>query len=1530
MKSIRRVLLIGAGLILSVNLLHAQETTPADSTIVSLTAEAQGLTLLPADQVPGTGTFWWIMPQLGGATAFPMPGPPFDPSLPVYAITDQIFLVDDTIGSEPILSTPLSLRRGVSYTTETVLEAQAALVVNLIAQVQATAVAEAFGSPMTRMSMRAGSLAGSYAYGNAVYLVNMAASVAGDGSTTASFGIAGGTNFVPYNILMSTNVSAPISSWSWLGIGYPSNYYTFYEQPADVGFYILAKPSKTMTVGLGWDAVGQCDVPFGLTNALQVAGGYGQSLALKTDGTVVAWGGNLYGQGVVPTNLTGVSMISAGWYHDVALLTNGTVVAWGLNDPLYGYTMTNVPANLTNATVISAQALHTLALTSNGTVVAWGYNTSFGETNVPAGLSNVVAISAGFEFNLVVVTNGGGTVVAWGDNDDGETNVPAGLSNVVDVAAGFYHSLALLQNGTVVAWGSDDDGETDVPAGLTNVVAIAAGGYPNADDYSAYSLALKSDGTVVMWGDDLAAAPVAGLNNVIAIAAGAYHALAVRTGPPTPVITLEPTNQFQVVGGNATFTARGAGLYGVTYLWQTNGVNLSGATNATLTLTNVQAAQLGSYDVVVTDNDGMGSIVSSNVTFDFVTPPVIISQSPMPTNQVAAFETNLTLSVTATAPGQDNGFPLSYQWQFNGTNIAGATAAAYTFHVAATSFGTYSVLVSNAAGATNAAWQVSVYYPGILISQQPTNQYQIAGGSITFAGSGVASNTVTYQWAFAGTNITGATNASLTLTSVSAAQQGWYDFTVSDGIGSLTSSNAFFNLVTAPAINSATLPTNQFALYQSSLTLNVAASAPGQTNGFPLHYQWQFNGTNLSGQTSSNDTFTAVNSGIYSVIVTNAAGSTNTSWQVNVVYPGAVIPWGSDAYGQLNASLQLTNVISLAAGKAHGVVALDSGNVTNWGSFWTGTNFISAVAPPLLTNAIAVAAGSRHDLALKADGTIAAWGWDDFGQTNVPANATNVVAIAAGGQESLALLENGTVVQWGQTNAPVPAGLTNVTAVAAGTNFDLALLQNSTVVAWGMDDCGQTNIPAGLSNVVAIAAGGAHALALEQNGTVVAWGSWTNVPANLTNAMKVAAGENHSLALKNDGTVVAWGDDTFGQTNVIGGLNLMKLIAGGGDFSLAAQFSTTVMYPVDVPQDLLLIYNTNSTDSATVLNYFLQNRPMIGGANVLGIGCPGFYITNYPGDGTVVGVTNITDYETVSPSDFTNQVLNPVLNWLAANPTKRPQYVVAMLDVPSRISTLATNAANFPFYPDQVSITYPEFYSLSYQLATSVSAWQPFITHINMNGTNDCIAYINKVASFGINYSPGKLIISASAGAYGNTNWYFDDTEYTYGGDPIGLAGAQALIQDGVSSNSIAYTNIYPDCGSRACHIDSGNNVAGYFCWGSHSSLGVQFPLGGNQPWSGNSGWWIIETIESFNGERYRANQSNYVLWFLGTDFGGANYSNTPVGAISTTDEPDLGGNGNTSIYYPFWEKGKCFAICAWAARQSPYFQAVGDPFVTK
>ena len=124
---------------------------------------------------------------------------------------------------------------------------------------------------------------------------------------------------------------------------------------------------------------------------LAIAGGYNHSLALKSDGTVAAWGGNGFGQTNIPVGLSNVVAIAGGRYHSLALKSDGTVAAWGEN----GSGQTTIPVGLGNVVAIAGGDYHSLALKSDGTVAAWGYN-AYGQTTIPVGLSNVVAIAGGF------------------------------------------------------------------------------------------------------------------------------------------------------------------------------------------------------------------------------------------------------------------------------------------------------------------------------------------------------------------------------------------------------------------------------------------------------------------------------------------------------------------------------------------------------------------------------------------------------------------------------------------------------------------------------------------------------------------------------------------------------------------------------------------------------------------------------------------------------------------------------------------------------------------------------------------------------------------------------------------------------------------------------------------------------------------------------------------------------------------------------------------------------------------------------
>jgi len=286
-----------------------------------------------------------------------------------------------------------------------------------------------------------------------------------------------------------------------------------------------------------------------------IAAGENHVLALKSDGTVWAWGFNSQGQlgdgtdksrstPAQVNNLTKITAVAAGGGfqsgHSLALKSDGTVWAWGDNfsgqlgfDPSgdYFYEITPVQiSNLDKIAAVSAGHGYSLALKSDGTVWAWGMNncgqlsdgtsSRYAKNATPTKvkkLDGIIAISAGFEYSLALKSDG--TVWAWGANRAGrlvedtsgmyaDITIPVQINNltgVIAVAAGDDHSLVLKSDGTVWAWGGNHDGQlgngstsfnrTTTPVqvkNLTEVTAVALG--------SGYSLAQKSDGTAWAWG----------------------------------------------------------------------------------------------------------------------------------------------------------------------------------------------------------------------------------------------------------------------------------------------------------------------------------------------------------------------------------------------------------------------------------------------------------------------------------------------------------------------------------------------------------------------------------------------------------------------------------------------------------------------------------------------------------------------------------------------------------------------------------------------------------------------------------------------------------------------------------------------------------------------------------------------------------------------------------------------------------------------------------------------------------------------
>jgi hypothetical protein len=201
------------------------------------------------------------------------------------------------------------------------------------------------------------------------------------------------------------------------------------------------------------------------------------------------------------------------------------------------------------------------------------------------------------------------------------------------------------------------------------------------------------------------------------------NAALVLNGPPA--ITAQPQSASVTAGSNVAFKVIATGTLPLSYQWQFNSVNISGATGSSFTKSNAQTNDAGLYSVVVTNV--AGSLTSSNATLTVNLPPTIITQ---PQSASAVAGSSVTFSVIASGTA-----PLGYQWQFNATNIAQATASVYTCsNVQAGAAGSYSVVISNIAGttvSTNAVLTITQTIP-----LQFNSICLTAGGQIQLQASG--------------------------------------------------------------------------------------------------------------------------------------------------------------------------------------------------------------------------------------------------------------------------------------------------------------------------------------------------------------------------------------------------------------------------------------------------------------------------------------------------------------------------------------------------------------------------------------------------------------------------------------------------------------------------------------------------------------------------------------------------------------------------------------------------------------------------
>lgn len=370
-----------------------------------------------------------------------------------------------------------------------------------------------------------------------------------------------------------------------------------------------------------------------------------------------------------------------------------------------------------------------------------------------------------------------------------------------------------------------------------------------------------------------------------------------QTTTGEPAIVTPPSAQTSPVGGSATFTVTATGDAPLTYQWLKDDVEISGAISATLTLTNIQAADAGNYDIIVTNV--VGSVTSAAAPLVVTGLPPVITTSPASLTGAAGSAALFSVTVSGSPT-------FSYQWHkagvnlANGGNVAGATGATLTLsNIQAADAASYDVVVTNSVGAaTSTAATLAVTPAASTITLQPVAQTVSTGGTAVFSVVASGTTPISYQWRKGGSTlantgvVSGATSATLTLTGISAADAGSYDVVVSNGVGSPATSSAATLTIGAAvagrvsytggtyAQNFDTLPTTGNNTFSGTAPFDLSAapvSAMGMTG-------WTVAATTGTPALIAG-TGTANNGAAYSF---GAAGSTERA--LGTIASGAVVP----------------------------------------------------------------------------------------------------------------------------------------------------------------------------------------------------------------------------------------------------------------------------------------------------------------------------------------------------------------------------------------------------------------------------------------------------------------------------------------------------------------------------------------------------------------------------------------------------------------------------------------------------------------
>jgi alpha-tubulin suppressor-like RCC1 family protein len=842
-------------------------------------------------------------------------------------------------------------------------------------------------------------------------------------------------------------------------------------------------------------------------DVVDIAAGGFHSLALKSDGTVWAWGKNASGQlgnnsttdSSVPVQvggLTSIVAIACGEDYSLALKSDGTLWVWGDNSN--GQLGDNSTTNrdeayqvMSGVAAVTAGRVHTLVLKNDGSAVWWAYRGSWrlgdGSTTgslVPVEVEDfpedVIAISAGGEHNLALRSDG--TLVAWGYNEGGQLGdgtttdqttpvAVEGISDVTMISGGFLHSLAVTADGIVRAWGQGD-------------------------------YAQLGDG---LWGDRLTPGPVAAVQLILTEEDSDFDGL--------------PDAWEMVHFGDLDENGRDHHDDDGLVDWQEYQAGtdpLNADTDGDGEADHVDLLPLDYYNGVTPTLTKVSGDEQDGEPQDFLAQPFLVrvvdgSSDPL-VNAPVIFTVTAGGGHLAAAP---SGTPTDSSVEIRTDEDGYAEVWFY----GSASLGENTIEAS--AGTETEEFTATTVTPTvkriIFIPERATL------GTARF----ISVRTLT-----AGATIRYTTDGS-TPTESSPS--------VTDGMVEVDHNLTLKAKGFKTGYNASAVTT---VAYQ--ITGEVAAGEGGamvlKSDG--TVYTW---GDNSYGQLNreilSNVYLNAGQAEDFTDIVAVAFGN-KTRHSLGLTSSGTVVACGYNEWGQLGdgtttdretpvAVTGLSGVVSVMTGTSHSLALKSDGTVVTWGKNdygQLGDGTFDQQSSPVevegLTNVVALGGGGNFSVALRADGTVWTWGDNSYGQLGLGSSYE------------------------AQANPVMVPGITNAVAISVGGLHTLVLTQAGDVWAWGYNGSGQIGdgtqtdrdtpiLINGLSDVRQLAAGSGHNLVIKNDGSVWGWGDnsrgelgtgsttpsaqLTPINTGITGMIQVSCGWLLSVGLKSDGTVWSWG-----------------------------------------------------------------------------------------------------------------------------------------------------------------------------------------------------------------------------------------------------------------------------------------------------------------------------------------------------------------------------------------------------------------------